>query len=111
MLDDKTTVTELKNIFETFMKKRGWDTKGSAKDLSMDIVSEAAELMDMCIFIEENKLHETLEHKREAVENEVADIAFALFNFCIRYNIDLTKAIQHKMKINAKKHMVAPIPE
>jgi dCTP diphosphatase len=106
MLDDTTTIAELKQTFEKFMSDRGWNNLGSAKDLSMDIVSEAVELMDLCIFIAEDKLNEKLEKHRQEVENELADIAFALFNFCLRYNVDLTQAVKYKMILNEQKYPI-----
>lgn len=104
MTDNQTTVEQLKQLFATFVRERKWDTLTSAKDLSMDIISEATELMDLFIFVDERDLAQKLHQEREAVENNVADIAFALLNFCSTFNIDLSKAIEHKMVINAQKH-------
>ena len=104
MTDSRTTVEELKQVFKKFCQERGWDRLNSPKDLSMDIISEAAELIDLFVYVSEKDLPKQLQEKREAIENEVADIAFALLNFCSTFNIDLSKAIEHKMVLNAQKH-------
>jgi NTP pyrophosphatase (non-canonical NTP hydrolase) len=104
MTDNHTTVEQLKQIFAQFARERKWDLLTSAKDLSMDIVSEAAELMDLFLYVSEQDLTKKVEQEREAIENEVADIAFTLLNFCSTFNIDLSKAIAHKLILTAQKH-------
>lgn len=104
MTDKETTINNLKTIFEKFCKERGWDRLNNPKDLSMDIVSEATELMDLFIFLDEHALKKKLTDERQAIENEVADVAFALLNFCSTFNIDLSKAIEHKLALTAQKH-------
>ena len=45
-----------------------------------------------------------MQQEHKAIENEVADIAFALLNFCSTFNSDLSKAIEHTMVLNTQKH-------
>lgn len=106
MSDKNTNIEALKKICSDFMIPRGWDKQGTPKDLSMDIVSEAAELMDLCIFKDEKALEKKLSENKQEFEHEIADIAFALLNFCIRYNIDVTKALTAKMQLNEQKHKI-----
>ncbi len=101
MNDTVTTIDELKHIFKMFMKERDWEKLNSPKNCTMDLVYQAAELMDLFTFAEDTI--EELEKKRQKVENNVADIVFALCNLCLTYNIDITQAVKNKMTINAKK--------
>lgn len=103
MNDKDTTIEELKQLFAQFVKEQGWENLTDPKDLSMNIVSEATELMDLFLFKDQKEIQKLLQ-KPEPIENEVADIAFALFNFCTTFNIDLSKAIEHKLKILKKKY-------
>jgi NTP pyrophosphatase (non-canonical NTP hydrolase) len=103
MTDATITVEQLKDTFKKFAQERGWQ-KLKPKDLSMDIVSESCELMDLFIYKYDEELMQTLSKDRQEIENEVADIAFALFNFCSTFNIDLCKAVEHKLKLTAQKY-------
>ncbi len=104
MTDSEVTIEQLKLVFKKFCKERGWDRLNNPKDLSMDIVSEAAELMDLFLYVDKHELPKKLTDERKAIENEVADIAFALLNFCSTLDIDLSKAIEHKLVLTAQKH-------
>ncbi len=46
-MDDSTTISELKNLVEQFVKERDWEQFHTPKNLSMAIAVEAAELMDL----------------------------------------------------------------
>jgi hypothetical protein len=56
MSDATVTIAEIKELFNKFSKDRRWDKLNSPKDLSMDIVSEATELMGLFLFKDESNL-------------------------------------------------------
>lgn len=103
-MDSKVTIAQLKETFRNFSAERNWNKLNSPKDLSMDIVSEAAELMDLFLYTPEQELAQKVQAHRQEIENEVADIAFALLNFCSTLDIDLSNAIEHKLRLTAEKH-------
>jgi len=104
--DKKITVQELKDAVGTFVSDREWQQFHSPKNLSMAIVLEAAELMEIFRFMscQESKLE--LEAQREKVAFELADITIATLSFCNLYNIDLSDAIQKKLIHNAQKYPI-----
>ena len=107
MAKDRTTLQGLKKRVAGFVKERDWKQFHSPKNLSMSLSIEAAELMEH--FQWTNTVEEAvkvLKDKRERseVEDEVADIAIYLIDFCNLYNVDLEKAIIKKMKKNVKKY-------
>jgi dCTP diphosphatase len=104
--DNKTTVAELKNLVHAFTTERDWLQFHSPKNMSMMIAAEAAELMEIFMWIDTDKSVEELEKKRTHVEQEVADIAVGILMLCAERNIDLSKAIEAKMALNAKKYPV-----
>lgn len=106
MPDNKTTITDLKQQIDKFIIERKWDQFHSPKSMSMHIATETAELMELFLWSNTNESWKRLEEKRQDVEDEVADIAYSLFNFCTRTNIDLSNAIQNKMKHNAEKYPI-----
>ncbi len=107
MNDRDTQLQELKNIAKKFVTERNWQEYHDAKSMSMNIACEAAELMELVMWIKNNNTEE-LEKKRKSIEHEVADVFFALLDFCNTLNIDITSVFLEKMVLNAKKY---PVPE
>ncbi len=104
--DSTTNIQTIKDTIRKFTDERNWGQFHSPKSLSMAIAAEAAELMEFFIWPDAEESHKILERKRGDVEHEVADIVAFLFLFCSRYNIDITRAFEAKMKINAERYPV-----
>ena len=105
MADSNTTIEQLKKQVKDLITERNWQQFHTPKSLAMAIAIEAAELMELFLWCE-NKATDILEQKREHIEDEVADIAISLINFCQKNNIDLSTAIERKIKKIAKKYPV-----
>src|SRR5258708_36255623 len=93
MIDATTTIETLKNDVKKFIEDREWQQFHSPKNLSMALASEAAEVMDLFLWCESAASYEELETRRQDAEDEIADVAILLLAFCVRHNIDLSKAI------------------
>ena len=106
MSDTTTTVETLKNEIKKFIEDRDWQQFHSPKNLSMSLASEVAELMDFFLWCDNDGSYEELKKHRQDVEDEVADIAFALLCFCTENNIDLSKALAHKQIERARKYPI-----
>lgn len=106
MQDNITTINDLKEVVQKFVEDREWQQFHTPKNLSMNIAAEAAELMELFLWVDSTDAAATLEKNRTAVEDEVADIGCALLNFCLRNNIDLACAIEKKLFKNCSKYPV-----
>jgi dCTP diphosphatase len=106
MSDATTTIESLKNDVKKFTEDREWQQFHSPKNLSMALASEAAEVMDLFLWCESADSYQELENRRQDAEDEIADVAVALLAFCVRHNIDLSKAIAHKRIEHARKYPV-----
>ena len=104
MIDNKTTLNELKSIIKKFNDEREWNQFHTPKNLSMLIATEAAELMELFLWSESKNSYETFKNKTKEVEDEIADIVIGALCFANATNIDLVKAITKKIKKNAKKY-------
>lgn len=103
MNDKKTTLQELKLIVKEFVDERDWNQFHTAKNLSMAIASEAAELMEFFKWIDSKESSEQVEKNRMHVEHELADIIITTLCFANQYNIDVAHVLAEKMKeIKAK---------
>ena len=106
MDDHKSTINDAKKIVRKFIEDRDWQQFHSPKNLSMGIATEAAELMEHFIWVESKDSLEELEKRRQAVEDEAADVFWALLSFCNISDIDLAKALEKKLESSAKKYPI-----
>lgn len=109
MNDNKVTLAELKKSVDLFLQERDWHQFHSPRVDSNGIAIEAAELMEIFLFTDQNTDaagFNILEAKREAAQDEIADILMWVLCFSLTAKIDLTEAFQKKMEKNRKKYPV-----
>lgn len=100
-------IKELQHKVARFMDEREWGPFHSPKNVSMAIATEAAELMEIFRWMSEEQSWQALHGEyRKDIEYEIADVAIAVLNFCNRADIDLSKAIDEKLTLAAKKYPV-----
>ncbi len=106
MPDATTTVESLKGEIRRFAAARGWEPYHTPKNLTMALASEVGELCDVFRWLtpEESQAAPADPQTREAVADELADIANILFLLSVHTGIDLSDAIQAKMTKNAIKY-------
>lgn len=105
--DSNTTLEQLRKQMAAFVKEREWNKFHTAKNLSMYVAVEAAELMEKFLWVTtQEETEQLLETNRQAIEEEVADVLAVLMSFANTCNIDITKAFTDKMKKNAQKYPV-----
>ena len=106
MQDSTTTLAELKEQVAEFVTEREWNQFHSPKNLSMDIAVEAAELMEKFLWIESAASHQEVDANRQEIEDELADILMGILCFANAANIDIAKALEHKLALTAAKYPV-----
>src|SRR5690242_2650437 len=98
MSDKHTTIAQLKKQIAKFVKDRDWEQFHSPKNLSMAIAIEAAELMEHFQWQGKGEDLKRLEDKKGDIEDELADILAYILSFSNFHKIDLSKALQRKVK-------------
>jgi len=104
--DSKTSLQDLKDAIDQFTTDRHWRQFHSLKNLSMAIVSEAAELMAHFRWAEDGSDVASDKASAAQVRQEVADVLLLLAEFAIVAKIDLAQAVAEKMEINAQRYPV-----
>ena len=94
---------ELGDLVEAFVRERDWERFHSPKNLAAAIAVEAAELQEIYLWRE---LDDPAAEKRVEIEQEVADIAICLINFCNRTGIDLAAVVRSKLAEAREKYPV-----
>ncbi len=103
-MDYSTTISELKGLVEQFVKERDWEQFHSPKNLSMAIAVEAAELMDLFKWQTPEESIKKMSKEPSAAAEEIADVVIYCLAFANRNNIDISGAIQNKLRKNNQKY-------
>jgi len=104
--DSTTTVAELIKLVNDFVAERAWEPFHDAKNLSASIAIEAAELMEHFQWLRSDQLNSVGEDAQAMAEvrEELADIAAYLLSFASKMGIDISSALEEKMRKNAVKY-------
>lgn len=96
----------LQEKIREFIRERDWLKYHSPKNISMSIAIEAAELMEHFQWLTADESKESLrdKNKRVEIEDELADIAIYILDFCAHFGVDLEKSILRKLDKAAKKY-------
>jgi len=106
-MDERTTIANLKEKVRKFCEERDWDRYHGAKDLAIGIVTEASELLDHFRFKSEEQIKEFFASgKKKEISKELADTFYFILRFAQMCDIDLSEALEHKMKENAARYPV-----
>ncbi len=106
MPDATTPVASLKDGIRRFADARGWEPFHSPKNLVMALASEVGELCDVFRWLtaDESRAASSDPATREAIADELADVANIVFLLSVHTGIDLSDAIAAKMAKNAVKY-------
>lgn len=106
MRDSTTTVAELIKLVNDFVAERDWQPFHDAKNLSASIAIEAAELMEHFQWLRSDQLGSVGDDAQAMAEvrEELADITAYLLSFANKMGIDVSSALEEKMRKNAVKY-------
>lgn len=107
-MDSKTTIADLKKLVTKFRDDRDWKKFHNPKDLSMSVSIEANELLELFQWKDEKQIAEALREpaKFQDVKDEIADIVVYCIDMCDVLGIDLSQAVEGKIKKNEAKYPI-----
>ena len=89
-----------------FADARDWDQFHNPKNLAMALAGEAGELVEHFQWLTFEQAANLPATTREEVALECADVLLFLLRLADKLDIDLAKAAEKKLKLNAKKYPV-----
>jgi dCTP diphosphatase len=106
--DNQTTLQDVKDAMSRFAEERDWLQFHAPKNLAMGTAIEAAELMEHFQWLEVDASRKLLDDpvKREAIQEELADVLLFVVQFASVTGIDLAQAAADKLVKNAQKYPV-----
>jgi dCTP diphosphatase len=106
--DENTTIEDLKLIVKEFVQKRDWQKFHTPRNLAESISIESAELLEIFQWssVEDGSMIEYGKIIRERMREELADVFIYLISLSNTMEIDITEAINDKMKKNENKYPI-----
>ena len=104
MADHSPTLRELSAKVRSFAESRDWSRFHSPRNLAMALTVEAAELLELYLWCEDDGPQPLPPQRRPRVADEAADVLICLLNFCDRADIDLAAAMEAKLERAAEKY-------
>jgi NTP pyrophosphatase (non-canonical NTP hydrolase) len=106
--DNEATVARLQGKVQEFVDRRDWRQFHNAKNLSMAIAIEAAELMEHFQWLRTDELEALKQNPAimQEVREELADVFCFTLSFANAMDIDLADALDRKMVKSGAKYPV-----
>jgi NTP pyrophosphatase (non-canonical NTP hydrolase) len=99
----KNNLDKIKELIIQFREDRDWKQFHKIKDLLIGLNMEVGELQELFLWKSEDEIRKI---DKGAIENEIADIFIFLTYICDEFDIDLSNALENKIKLNNKKYPV-----
>ena len=108
MNDKTTTVADVKAAITEFVDERDWSQYHDPKSLVLAIASEVGELADHFRWLTREESFEVIKDPADAkaIANELADVIMFALEFASVCKIDISTAVEDKLRINAEKYPV-----
>jgi NTP pyrophosphatase (non-canonical NTP hydrolase) len=89
-----------------FRKSRDWEQFHTPRNLATAISIEASELLEPFRWSSTNEEFEIATAKKIEISHEIADIAILLTLLANDLSIDISTAVEEKLKLNAEKYPI-----
>lgn len=99
-------IKELTKRIHQFVTERDWKKFHNHKDLALSLMIEAAELLEHFQWKNEEEAKEAVKKNKEAIAEEIGDVAIYLLELADNLSIDLNEAIIKKIEKNSKKYPI-----
>ena len=104
------TLEQLANRVRDFGLERDWQQFHTPKNLTAALIVEAAELLEPFQWMTPEESLNLSAESHEAVRQEMADVLIYLVSLANCLNVDLLKAAEDKLALNAKKYPASKTP-
>ena len=101
-----TTVETLTAEIRAFRDARDWLQFHNPKELAVAVAAEAGELLQHFVWLDHAQSDRRMIERREAIADEIADVAILLFELADNSGIDLAAAMRTKLARNEQRYPV-----
>ena len=113
MSDEKATLIDLRDMVKKFVNDREWAQYHNPKDVAVAISLEASELLEHFLWVSDKESGAIAKEteKRLKLEEELADIIIYCLSFANVLCIDVAKAVEDKVRLNAIRYPVTLVKD
>ena len=106
--DETTTLKQLRISIKEFIDARDWNKYHNPKDLAISISLESSELLEIFQWLDKEEIEYQLKNSNliEKIMEELSDVMIYCISLSNALDIDLSKAIQHKIQTNVSKYPI-----
>lgn len=104
MTDGVLNVQMLAQTLRDFARERDWEQFHSPKNLVMALTGEAGELTEHFQWLTEAQSYQPGPDRLDAIAQELADIQIYLVRLADVLGVDLSAAVENKLRINREKY-------
>ncbi|MCD6408767.1 MAG: nucleotide pyrophosphohydrolase [Candidatus Verstraetearchaeota archaeon] len=106
MVDEKTTVADLRREVEKFVHERKWRKFHNPKDLAISICLEAAELLELFQWLSQREVWRLARNPvaRSKIGEELADIQIYLLCLANVLNFDVSQLVAEKLQRDRERY-------
>ena len=96
----------LKRQVAKFAKERDWGKYHSPKNLVMGLNVEAAELLEIFLWLTEEESRKLSENKLSNLKEEIGDVMIYLVNIANQFGLDPVECAKQKLELNKAKYPI-----
>ncbi len=101
------TFHEMTAHIRAFRDARDWEQFHTPKEMAVAIAAEAGELLQHFVWQDAAQSAARATERRDALADEIADVAILLFEFADNLGLDLATAMREKLARNELRYPVA----
>jgi dCTP diphosphatase len=108
MIDEKTTISELKELVRTFSQERDWEQFHHPKDLGVALACEVGEVLEHFRYRSNEAIAAALDDtdRRRELAHELADCLWLLLRLADVCRVDLASSLSEKVELAAVKYPI-----
>ena len=100
------SIAALTEKIKKFRDERDWMQFHNHKDMAISLVLEAGEVLEHFQWKSPEEILRHVREEKDAIAEELADVAAYLFELADNLGIDLAQALEDKLTKNARKYPV-----
>ncbi len=101
-----TNIENLKKEIKKLQEERNWQQFHSPKNLSIALVLEASEVMEIFVWKNIEESYSLKDSEKQHLKEELGDVLIVLLNLAQKFNVDLIDCATEKIKEIARKYPV-----
>ncbi|MEA2631133.1 MAG: dCTP diphosphatase [Chloroflexota bacterium] len=108
MIDQQTTIGELKDLVRTFSRERDWEQFHHPKDLGVALACEVGEVLEHFRYRSNEAIATSLDEpdNRRELAHELADCLWLLLRLADVCQVDLASSLREKVELAAAKYPI-----